>query len=163
MKTLITTAAAWMLAASAVTAQEERKGDELQREFQKSMKALQERFDAERAKLEKEFKATRERLMEKKSEPGRPEDPLSRLRERVDRIEKRLDELLPKFREGMPRFEFKGLDRLPIPPAGDWKGFQERLRKWMEQMPRPEFRENDEKQQEYRFEFKRDREKKENF
>jgi uncharacterized protein Yka (UPF0111/DUF47 family) len=123
MKTLLTLAI--LLGSTTAFSQEEPR-----RDFEKAMKTLQEKFEAERAKLEREFK---ERL-------AKPDDLLARLRERVERLEKRLDVLLPKLHESLPRFEFKMPERMPIPPSGEWKGYQERLRKWIEQMPKPESR-----------------------
>ena len=154
MKTFVATMALWICGAGIASAQDdrERKADELRRDMERSLKALQEKFDVEREHLLKEFKAARERLLEKKEErrEEKPRDLESMVREllkRVDTLEKKLDTQLPRLRE-LPK-------ELPLlmPKNFDFKRFQdgvpEEWRHWLEQMPR--FRGGED----YKFEFRR--------
>jgi len=160
MKTLVAAMALVLCGAGLAWAQDEkdRKADELRREMERSLKALQEKFDVERERVLKEFKAARERLLEKK-EPRpdeKPRDLESMVREllkRVDSLEQKLDTQLPKLRD-LPR-------ELPhlMPREFDFKRFQDGVpdewRRWLEQMPR--FRGGDD----FKFEFRRAEPKKE--
>src|SRR5437016_8142263 len=133
MKHAVWAAVCLIGSAGAVLAQDgEKKGDELKREFERSMKALREKFDQERARLEKEFKMALEKRgePEEKKKPHGVEDMVQGLLKRVESLEKKLENELPRLRElprALPRdFDFKGFgDRVPE----GWK-------KWMEQMPR---------------------------
>ncbi|HEV3028055.1 MAG TPA: hypothetical protein VG457_10815 [Planctomycetota bacterium] len=160
MKIFVATMALVLGGAGIASAQEDpdRKADQLRRELERSLKALQEKFDVERERLQKEFKAARERLLEKKEEPGneKPRDLESMVREllkRVDSLEKKLDTQLPKLRD-LPR----ELPRL-MPKDFDFKRFQDGVpdewRRWLEQMPR--FR----GAEDFKFEFRRAEPKKE--
>jgi hypothetical protein len=163
MKILTATAVLVFCAAGFASAQDdsERKVEELRR----AMKTLQQKFDAERARIEKELHAAQERLLEKK-EDGKPRDLESLVRElikRVDSLEKKLDGSLPPLRELprlMPRdFDFKRFDGMP----DEW-------RRWLEQMPRFkggedfkfEFRKPEKKDEDKREEKKEKPKKKEN-
>jgi hypothetical protein len=104
----------------------ERRVDELKRDFDKSMKALHEKFQAERARLEKEFRAAQEKLGDRgpRKEEPRKEAPkgglealVEKLVDRVDRIEKRLDRELPALKERAPEMWKQWRDRIP-----EWKG-----------------------------------------
>lgn len=166
MRQAVGVAAALILSAGAAWAQEEdrKKADDLRREFEKSLKALEEKFATERARLEKEFKAAREKLLppdekpekegkkvekklEKKLDPKNLEDLVQKLLDRVEGLEKKLEGQLPRLREFRqfipPREQFKDFD---------FKGFGERMpqewRKWLEQMPRF-------KDENFKFEFRR--------
>lgn len=139
--------AALFLAAGSAAAfgQDERdkRVEELKREFERTMKGLQQKFELERERLEKEFRGAQERLLEKKGEapekkgkePRGVEDLLREILKRVESLEKKLDGELPRFRE----FDFK---RVP-------QGMPEEFRKWLEQMPK--FK----KEEDFRFEFKK--------
>ena len=52
MRTVVATAAVLLGAAGIASAQDGRKMDELQREFERAMKGLQQKFDEERGRLE---------------------------------------------------------------------------------------------------------------
>lgn len=157
MKTVVATAAVLLGAAGIASAQDGRKMDELQREFERAMKGLQQKFDEERGRLEKEFRAQRDRLMRPQGEP-RPEfdkkpqstdELLRRILERLDRLEKRFDD--------MPRFDFKSLPfknlphdfkDMPFKFDKEFEGFREFAPRWREFMPKF-------KDEEFRFEFKK--------
>jgi hypothetical protein len=159
MKHLILAAA--FAAAGAVPALAQDKDlDELKRGFEKSMKGLQEKFEAERARLEKEFKAAREKLApkveeQKKELPKDLEGLVRKLLERVEQLEKRLEggRLMEKF--GPQNFDFKRFEKFgeKIPPG--FQGYQDEMRKWLERMPR--FRGG--REEEFRFEFRKTPEK----
>lgn len=130
MKMLIATAALVLCSAGLATAQDD--GERKVEELRKAMKTLQQKFEAERARIEQELRAAQERLLEKKREDGKPRDLESLVKElihRVDSLEKKLDGTLPPLRElpkMMPReFDFKRFDGVP----DEW-------RRWLEQMPR---------------------------
>jgi molybdopterin converting factor small subunit len=117
MKRLAGAVSFLVLGAGAAWAQDdaEKKVEELKRQFQKSMGALEERFSAEKDRMEKHFKSALEKLTGKKEkeEPKEGRD-LDKL---VDRILKRLDRLegrLEGLKKEMPRWEenFRDLPRL---------------------------------------------------
>ena len=159
MKILAATAAMLLGAAGMASAQEGRKMDELQREFDRAMKGLQQKFDEERARLEKEFRAARERLIQPPKPPpkGEPapferkldtQELLQRILERLERVERKLD-------QDMPRFDFKNLPR-----DFDFRRFERELEPFREFAPRwrefmPKFKDED-----FRFEFKKKKEDK---
>ncbi len=102
MKQAVAGALLLVFGAGVAAAQEdqERRVEDLKRGFEKSMKALHEKFQAERERLEKEFRAAQEKLGGKgpRKEEPRKEAPrgglealVEKLIERVDRLEKRLD------------------------------------------------------------------------
>jgi hypothetical protein len=142
MKMIAATAAILLGAAGLASAQDERKMDELRREFERSMKGLQQKFEQERERLEKEFRTARERLLEKKGErkdedkkPRSTEELLQRVLDRLDHLEKRLDHELPRFDfkkmpfENFPRFK-------DLPRDFDFRDFKEFAPSWRELLPR---------------------------
>ncbi len=146
MKQAAWTVVALVLAAGVAAAQEEpdKRLDDLRRSFEKSMKALQDKFSEEGSRLEKEFRAAREKLLgkpgeekkeEKKAEKPRSlEEMVQRLLDRVEGLEKRLDQSVPRFQEF----------RRAIPRDFDFKSMPDELRKWTEKLPR--FQQEDWKQ-----------------
>lgn len=166
MRTVVATAAVLLGAAGIASAQDGRKMDELQREFERAMKGLQQKFEEERGRLEKEFRAQREKLTRPHEEPRpdfekkRPEfdrkpqstdELLRRVLDRLDHLEKRFDE--------MPRFDFKSLPFKDLPRDfkmpfdfhkfdREFEGFREFAPRWREFMPKL-------KDEEFRFEFKK--------
>ena len=136
--------------------QEERdkKIEELKRGFDHSMKALQKKFEIERARLEKHYKSALEKFKggeEKRDEPRNVESLLKKILERVERLEERLEKELPRLRQLPKEFkfkfdpeQFKGFNpeqfkdfrkfeefRKFMPPkfeGRDWKKFMERMR-----------------------------------
>lgn len=128
--------------------------EELKREFERSMKGLQEKFDQERARIEKEFKAARERLLEKKGDgeekkkPRGVEDMLAEILKRVESLEKRLEKEAPRLRE-LPRMVPKNFD-FDFKRFGEAPGLPDEWRKWLEQMPRFKGGED------FKFEFRKD-------
>lgn len=152
MKILIATTALLLCSAGLALAQDD--GERKIEELRKAMKVLQQKFDAERARIEQELRAAQERLLEKKRDEGKPRDLESLVKElikRVDSLEKKLDGAVPPLRElprMMPReFDFKRFDGVP----DEW-------RRWLEQMPRFKGSED------FKFEFrkeKRDEDKRE--
>jgi hypothetical protein len=110
--------------------------DDLKREFERTMKGLQEKFEVERGRLEKEFRAAAERLLEKKDDPQEKKEPrgvedlLKEILKRVESLEKRLDGELPRLRE-FQRVIPRAFDLQKLPGA-----MPEEFRKWLEQMPK---------------------------
>jgi hypothetical protein len=150
--------------AGAAAAQEDpdKRVDELKRQFERSLKGLQEKFDSEKGRLEKEFRSAVEKLKGGKAEPKKAEPKkgegekgkeggkmgleqlVERLVDRVDRLEKKLDGMGGLYRSLPKDFDFKRF--------GDFKQFED----WGELLP-PRFREFMEKRKgddEFRFEFK---------
>lgn len=139
-------------------AQDDRRLDELKKEFERSMRGLQEKFEVEKGRLEKEFKGALDKLKgaakpePKKDDGGKGKDArpnleqlVEKLIDRVDRLEKKLEGVGGLYRS-LPRdFDFKKF--------GDFK----QLEDWTELVP-PRFREFMEKRkggdEEFRFEFK---------
>jgi len=152
MKTVVATAAVLLGAAGLASAQDGRKMDELQREFERAMKGLQQKFDEERGRLEKEFRAAREKLLrpqddfEKKPRPDFERKPQS-TDELLRRILERLDHLEKRFDQDLPRFDFKKLPDLPKLEK-EFEGFREFAPRWREFMPKF-------KDEQFRFEFKK--------
>jgi hypothetical protein len=152
MKTVVATAAVLLGAAGIASAQDGRKMDELQREFERAMKGLQQKFDEERGRLEKEFRAAREKLLrpqddfEKKPRPDFERKPQS-TDELLRRILERLDHLEKRFDQDLPRFDFKKLPDLPKLEK-EFEGFREFAPRWREFMPKF-------KDEQFRFEFKK--------
>ena len=147
MKIVAATAAMLLGAAGMASAQDGRKMDELQREFDRAMKGLQQKFDEERSRLEKEFRAARERMIppQKPTPKGEPppferkldtQELLQRILERLERVERKLD-------QDMPRFDFRRYER-------ELEPFREFAPRWREFMPK--FKDED-----FRFEFKKKR------
>ena len=138
MKTAMMAAVCLVAGAASAFAQDDpdKKLDGLKREFERTMKGLQKKFEQERGRLEKEFRAAKERLLEKKGEPGEKKEPrgveelLREVLKRVESLEKRIDGELPRLREFqrvIPRsFDF---EKLP-------GGMPEEFKKWLEQMPK---------------------------
>lgn len=133
MKQAVTAAILLAFGAGTAAAQDEpeRKIEELKRGFEKSMKALHEKFQAERERLEKEFRAAQEKLggrgprkeEPRKEEPrkeGRPglEGLIEKLIERVDRLEKRLDRDIPGLKDRGSEMWKEWRDRMP--QGGEW-------------------------------------------
>ena len=151
--------------AGAAAAQEDpdKRVDELKRQFERSLKGLQEKFDSEKGRLEKEFRSAVEKLKGGKAEPKKDEGEkgkeggkmgleqlVERLIDRVDRLEKKLDGMGGLYRSLPKDFDFKRF--------GDFKQFEDfkRFEDWGELLP-PRFREFMEKRKgddEFRFEFK---------
>jgi hypothetical protein len=167
------TLAAILVGAGTAAAQDERdkKFDDLKREFERSMKALSEKFEQESARLKKEFKAAQERLLEKRAEPKGEEkkesprsveETLKLLLNKVEKLEKRLDGEVPKLRELprlMPREPFREFEFKKFPD-----GLPDEWRKWLEQMPHfQEWREliPNPKGEDFKFEFRKAPPKKE--
>jgi hypothetical protein len=157
MKTVVATAAVLLGAAGLASAQDGRKMDELQREFERAMKGLQQKFDEERGRMEKEFRAAREKLLrpqdderrpdfEKKPRPDFERKPQS-TDELLRRILERLDHLEKRFDQDLPRFDFKKLPDLPKLEK-EFEGFREFAPRWREFMPKF-------KDEQFRFEFKK--------
>src|SRR5215213_7305423 len=106
MKIAAATAALLLGAAGMASAQDGRKMEELQRDFDRAMKGLQQKFDEERGRMEKEFRAARERFLqpqERQKPPPKGEPPpferkldtqelLQRVLERLERVERKLDQ-----------------------------------------------------------------------
>jgi hypothetical protein len=159
MKIVAATAAVLLGAAGMASAQDGRKMDELQREFDRAMKGLQQKFDEERARLEKEFRAARERLTQPQKPQPKGEPPpfekkmdtqelLQRVLERLERLERKLD-------QDLPRFDFKEMPFKHLPRDFDFRKFEKELEPFREFAPRwrefvPKF-----KDEEFRFEFKK--------
>ena len=154
MKQVVLTAFCIAIGAGAAFAQDgaDKRVEELKREFERSLKGLQEKFDQERARIEKEFKAARERLLEKrgdgeeKKKPQGVEGMLAEILKRVESLEKRLEKEAPRLRE-LPRmvpkdFDFKRFGEAPSMPE-EW-------RQWLEKMPRFKGGED------FKFEFRKD-------
>ncbi len=167
MKTIAATAAILLGAAGLASAQDDRKMDELRREFERSMKGLQQKFDQERERLEKEFRAARERLLEKKGgrqdedrKPRSTEDLLQRVLDRLDHLEKRLDQELPRFDfkkmpfENLPRFK----DLPKFDREFDFREFKQFAPYWREFLPR--FKDDDDRKDEKKEEKKDKKERK---
>ena len=167
MKAVVATAAMLLGAAGMASAQDGRKMDELQREFDRAMKGLQQKFDEERARMEKEFRAARERLMPPNKPPPRGEPPpfekktdtqelLQRILERLERVERKLDQEMPRFDfKNMPRdFDFRRFER-------ELEPFREFAPRWCEFLPKfKDDKKHDDEKEEKKVE-KRKSEKKE--
>lgn len=174
MKTLVATAALLLAAAGLASAQDDRERlEELKRDFERQMKSLQQKYDAQRAEMEKMFKAQMERLLEKKGpapkegerrpeekKPRSTDELLQRILERLDRLEKRLDQDLPRFdfKRSLP-FENLPRDFKDLPKFGeqferrfgrdfDFRDFKEFAPYWREFLPKF-------KDEQFRFEFKK--------
>ncbi len=159
MKIVAAAAAMLLGAAGLASAQDGRKAEELQREFDRAMKGLQQKFEEERARLEKEFRAARERLVQPQKPPPKGEPPpferktdtqelLQRILERLERLERKLD-------HDMPRFEFKDMPFKNLPREFDFRKFEREMEPFRELAPRwreflPKFKDED-----FRFEFKK--------
>ena len=145
MKTTIWAAAIGILGAGAAWAQDGKGGgDDLRREFEKRMQGLEEKFRLERERLEKEFREKRDKFMPRKEEGGprpRLEELVEKLLHRIEGLERRLDERFGEFGKRMPR-DF------------DFRDFREMMPRFKEFMPRFEDRD-------FRFEFRRKGEERE--
>jgi hypothetical protein len=148
MKTVAVTLALVLGASGLASAQDDRdrKLDELKREFDRTMKGLQQKYEAQRAEMEQMFKAQMERLKkgehrEDEKKPRSTEELLKSVLERLDRLEKRLDQELPRIVpfEHLPKFDFKRFD--------DFKEFAPYWREFI-----PKFKDDHEH---FRFEFKK--------
>ncbi|RPH39379.1 MAG: hypothetical protein EHM91_12455, partial [Planctomycetota bacterium] len=142
MKIVAATAVMLLGAAGMASAQDGRKMEELQREFDRAMKGLQQKFDGERARLEKEFRAARERLIQPQKPTPKGEPPpferkldtqelLQRILERLERVERKLDQEAPRFDfKNLPRdFDFRRFER-------ELEPFREFAPRWREFMPK---------------------------
>ena len=152
MKMVVATAAVLLGAAGMASAQDGRKMEELQREFDRAMKGLQQRFDEERSRMEKEFRAARERLMQPqrpapKGEPppfekkSDPQELLQRILERLERLERKLDQQDMPFKNLPKDFDFRRFER-------ELEPFRDLAPRWREFMPK--FKDED-----FRFEFRK--------
>ena len=152
MKIVVATAAVLLGAAGMASAQDGRKMEELQREFDRAMKGLQQKFDEERSRMEKEFRAARERLMQPqrpapKGEPppfekkSDPQELLQRILERLERLERKLDQQDMPFKNLPKDFDFRRFER-------ELEPFREFAPRWREFMPK--FKDED-----FRFEFRK--------
>ena len=143
MVRMATVAITLVMGAAAAFGQDERdkRLEELKREFDRTLRGLQQKFEEERGRLEKEFRAATERLLERRAEEKRPdpqekreprgmEDLLREILKRVESLEKRLDGEMPRLRE-LPRLLRPPLDLEKLPGA-----MPEEFRRWLEQMPR---------------------------
>src|SRR5205085_5043293 len=110
MKTALATVALLLGSAGWASAQDDRdrKLDELKREFDRTMKTLQQKYEAERGAMERMFKEQMDRLRkggdrkegerrEEEKKPRSTDELLQRVLERLDRLERRLDQDLPRF------------------------------------------------------------------
>lgn len=110
-----------------------RKLEELRREHEKALRALQERFEQERARLEREWRESRERALRgrqdrggEKGEPGRRE-PTGDVQARLRDLEERVARIERKLHGGEPSrefFQFR-LPRLRGMPEGWSPGLSE--------------------------------------
>ena len=96
MRTVVATAAVLLGAAGMASAQDGRKAEDLEREFERAMKMMQQKFEEERGRLEKEFRAARERLLRPEGEP-RPDS--ERKRPDFEKKPQSTDELLRRILE----------------------------------------------------------------